>query len=93
MPPPMPPGEGALMSVEELWRVHMPTKGRNQVYELAKSGIFPFIRNGKRIDLLRGPTLAILRGERPPGQPGKALRDDPARTPRPRDESRPAGAP
>jgi hypothetical protein len=54
----------------------MPTKGRNQVYELAKSGIFPFIRNGKRIDLLRGPTLAILRGERPPGDAGKKSDDD-----------------
>jgi hypothetical protein len=66
--PPLPrPGKGAFMSVEELWRDHMPEKGRNQVYALATSGIFPFIRRGRCIDLLRKPTLAILRGDREPG--------------------------
>lgn len=58
---------GAFMSVDELRRDHMPDKGLLQVYALATSGVFPFIRTGRRIDLLRAPTLAILAGERPPG--------------------------
>ena len=66
--PPLPRrGKGAFMSVEELWREHMPEKGRNQVYALATSGIFPFNRHGRRIDLWRKPTLEIIAGKRPPG--------------------------
>lgn len=69
VPPLAHPGKGAFMSVEELWRDHMPDKGRNQVYALATSGLFPFLRRGRSIDLLRVPTLEILRGQRPPGEP------------------------
>jgi hypothetical protein len=69
VPPLARPGKGAFMSVEELWRDHMPEKGRNQVYALATSGLFPYFRRGRCIDLLRKPTLQILRGDRPPGEP------------------------
>ena len=73
-PPRVRPGTGDFMSVEELWCNHMPEKPRNQLYQLVASGIFPFVRSGRRIDLLRKPTLEILRGERPPGgQPTEHL--------------------
>lgn len=67
--PPLPqPRTGAFMSVEELWREQMPDQSRQQAYALATSGILPFLRTGKRILLIRKPTLEILRGERPPGK-------------------------
>jgi hypothetical protein len=68
-PPRVRPGTGDFMSVEELWCNHMPEKPRNQLYQLVASGVFPFVRSGRIIDLLRKPTLQILRGERPPGAP------------------------
>jgi hypothetical protein len=67
-PPRMRPGSGDFMSVEELWRNHAPTKPRNLVFPFATSGIFPFVRSGRRIDLIRKPTLEILAGTRPPGE-------------------------
>ncbi len=62
-------GVGSLMSVAEFHTKHVPDKGRNQAYALATSGLFPFIRNGRSIDLLRKPTEAILAGRMPPGEP------------------------
>jgi hypothetical protein len=62
-------GVGALMSVAEFHAKYVPDKGRNQAYSLAKSGLFPFIRNGRNIDLLREPTEAIMAGRMPPGEP------------------------
>jgi hypothetical protein len=66
-PPRVRSGKGALMSVLEFWCNYVPEKPRNQVYPFATSGIFPFVRNGRRIELIREPTIEILAGTRPPG--------------------------
>ena len=54
------------MSVEDL--ADLLESGRNQAYEAVRQGTYPSVRVGKgAIKVLTAPTLAILRGEMPPG--------------------------
>jgi hypothetical protein len=63
--------KGMTMPVRELLD-EIPHAGRNQVYEMVRAGVFPIIRVGRKIHLLREPTMRILRGEIPPGErPGR----------------------
>src|SRR5262249_11539230 len=59
-----------VMSVEEL--ADLTGCGRNNAYAAVKFGVYPSLRQGKTIKVLVQPTLAILRGERPPGTPTEA---------------------
>jgi hypothetical protein len=60
------PPTGFTMSVEELGELL--GSGRNQAYEAVRRGVYPSIRvGGGSIKVLTAPTLAILRGEMPPG--------------------------
>jgi hypothetical protein len=84
------PPTGATMSVDDL--AELADMGRNQAYAAVRQGIYPSIRVGEKgkIAVLVQPTLQILRGERPPGEPGKKLGDDRALMRRLRGESQPA---
>jgi hypothetical protein len=56
------------MTVAEL--AELVGMGRSQAYAAVASGIYPCIHTGKKgstFRILTAPTLAILRGERPPG--------------------------
>ncbi len=65
--------KGLTMSVRELL-VAMPDAGRNQVYGMVSAGVFPVIRVGRKIHLLRVPTMRILRGQLAAGaQPARSI--------------------
>ncbi len=59
------PPTGFTMSVDDL--AQLTHSGRNGAYDALKAGTYPFIRQGRSIKVLTAPTLAILRGEMPPG--------------------------
>jgi hypothetical protein len=66
--------KGMTMPVRELLD-EIPDAGRNQVYEMVRAGVFPIIRVGRKIHLLREPTMRILRGEIAPGVSPAKKRD------------------
>jgi len=63
------PPKGFTMSVDDL--AELIGSGRNQAYEAVRQGVYPSVRAGKKgaIKVLTLPTLRILRGEQPPGEP------------------------
>src|SRR5580704_13865907 len=63
------PPKGFTMSVHDL--AELTGSGRNQAYEAVRQGVYPSVRVGKSgaIKVLTLPTLRILRGEQPPGEP------------------------
>lgn len=56
-------GLGSFMSVAELHEKWMPDRSLNYAYRIAQSGVFPFVRVGNSIDLIRAPTEALLSGK------------------------------
>jgi hypothetical protein len=64
------PPAGFTMSVDEL--AELIDCGRAGAYDAVRQGVYPSVRQGRAIKVLTAPTLAILRGERPPGGKGSA---------------------
>lgn len=53
--------------------------GRARLYNDLKAGVYPTIKSGSRVLILRAPTERILRGDQPPGGPPASATNSPRR--------------